>query len=46
MDYKEVLKSYFENNSLVESQLRSYNYFIDEGLKGIVMGFDTTSIPE
>ena len=46
MDYKEVLKSYFENNSLVESQLRSYNYFIDEGLKGIILGFDRTSIPE
>jgi DNA-directed RNA polymerase beta subunit len=46
MDYKEVLKSYFENNSLVESQLRSYNYFIDEGLKGIVLGFDRSSIPE
>ena len=46
MEYKEVLKSYFENNSLVESQLRSYNYFIDEGLKDIVLGFDRSSIPE
>ncbi len=46
MEYKEVLKSYFEENSLVESQLRSYNYFINEGLKDIILGFDRTSIPE
>lgn len=43
---KEVLKAYFRDNSVVESQIRSYNYFIREGLKNIIMGFDRTKIPE
>ncbi|MFP4401637.1 MAG: DNA-directed RNA polymerase subunit B'' [Candidatus Nanoarchaeia archaeon] len=41
-----LLQSYFENNSVVESQLKSYNYFIEEGLQEIIMGFDRTSVPE
>ncbi len=45
-DYKEVLKSYFKDNSLVESQIRSYNYFIEKGLKDIILGFDRSKIPE
>lgn len=46
MDYKEILKAYFRDNSLVESQIASYNYFIEEGLKEIIMGFDRSKIPE
>ncbi len=46
MEYKEIIKSYFNENSLVESQISSYNYFINEGLKNIVLGFDRKSIPE
>ena len=45
-DYKQVLKSYFKDNSLVESQIRSYNYFIENGLKDIILGFDRSKIPE
>ena len=44
--YKEILKSYFSQNSIVESQLRSYDYFIEEGLRNIIMGFDRSNIPE
>lgn len=46
MEYKEILKSYFKEYSIVESQLRSYNYFIEEGLKNIIMNFDRSNIPE
>ncbi len=46
MKYKEVLKSYFENNSIVESQVKSYNYFIGEGLQKIVMGFNRNNVPD
>lgn len=45
-DAKQILKSYFKDNSLVESQLKSYNYFIEEGLIDIIMGFDRSQIPE
>ena len=44
--YKEVLKAYFEDNSVVQSQIMSYNYFIDEGLKKIIMGFDKSNVPD
>ena len=46
LKYKQVLKSYFEQNSVVQSQIMSYNYFIDEGLKKIVMGFDKGNVPD
>lgn len=46
MEYKELLKSYFRDNSIVESQIRSYNYFIEKRLKEIIMNFDRTNIPE
>jgi DNA-directed RNA polymerase beta subunit len=46
MEYKEILKSYFKNHSLVQSQLNSYDYFVNEGLKSIILGFDRSSIPE
>lgn len=46
MDYKEILRAYFKDNSLVESQVQSYNYFIEEGLKEIIMSFDRSKIPE
>ncbi len=46
MGHKEVLKAYFKDNSLVESQIRSYNYFIEKGLKDIILGFDRSNIPE
>ena len=46
MEYKEVLKAYFKDHSLVESQIRSYNYFIEQGLKNIILGFDRSNIPE
>jgi DNA-directed RNA polymerase beta subunit len=45
-DYKDVLRAYFKENSIVESQIRSYNYFIEEGIKNIVMSFDRTNIPD
>ncbi len=44
--YKSVLKSYFKDKSIVESQISSYNYFIEEGIKKIILGFDRTNIPE
>ena len=46
MEYKELVKAYYNDNSLVESQIKSYNYFIREGLKNIILGFDRNSIPE
>lgn len=46
MDSREILKSYFKDKSLVESQIQSYNYFIEEGIKNIVMSFDRNNIPE
>ncbi|MDA3855995.1 MAG: DNA-directed RNA polymerase subunit B'' [Candidatus Woesearchaeota archaeon] len=46
MEYKELLKSYFKDNSIVESQIRSYNYFIEKRLKEIIMKFDRSNIPE
>ena len=46
MGYKEVLKAYFEENSVVESQIRSYNYFISKGIKDIILSYDRTNIPE
>ena len=42
----EILKSYFEDNSLVQSQIDSYNYFIREGIKKIVLGFNRSQIPD
>ncbi len=44
--YKDILKAYFKDKSLVESQICSYNYFIEEGIKNIILGFDRTNIPE
>jgi len=44
--YKEILKAYFKENSLVESQLRSYNYFIEDGIKDIILSFDKTNVKE
>ncbi len=46
VDYKKILKAYFKDNSIVESQLKSYNYFIEEGIKSIIFGFDKSNIPE
>lgn len=46
MDHKEILKAYFKDKSLVESQLQSYNYFIEQGIRDIILGFDRTNIPE
>jgi len=46
MDNREIIKSYFKDNNLVQSQLDSYNYFIEEGLKEIVLSYDRKNIPE
>ncbi len=46
MDNREVIKSYFKDNSLVQSQLDSFNYFIEEGLKEIILNFGRANIPE
>ena len=46
MEYKEILKSYFREHSLIESQLDSYNNFIDNGIKEIVNNFSRNSIPD
>ncbi len=46
MDSREVLKAYFKDHSIVESQVRSYNYFIEKGLKDIILGFDRGNIPD
>lgn len=43
---REVLERYFKDKSLVDSQISSYNYFIEEGIRNIVLGFDRTNIPE
>lgn len=45
-DYKPVLKSYFKDKSVVESQIRSYNNFINNGVRNIIMGFDRSKVPE
>lgn len=45
-EYKEVLKSYFKDKSVVESQIQSYNHFIEEGIKNIVLSFNRSNIPE
>ncbi len=45
-DSREVLKAYFRDNSIVQSQLSSYNYFINEGLREIILGFGRSNIPE
>jgi DNA-directed RNA polymerase beta subunit len=45
-DYKPVLKSYFKDKSVVESQIRSYNNFINTGVRKIIMGFDRSKVPE
>jgi DNA-directed RNA polymerase beta subunit len=45
-DYKPVLKSYFKDKSVVESQVRSYNNFINTGVRKIIMGFDRSKVPE
>ncbi len=45
-EYRKVLKNYFENHSLVESQIKSYDYFINEGIKSIVMNFNRDNIPD
>lgn len=45
-DYKPVLKSYFRDNAIVESQIRSYNHFIENGIRNIIMGFDRSKVPE
>ena len=46
MEYKEILKSYFRENSIIESQINSYNYFMEQGLKDIIMNFDRKNIPD
>lgn len=46
MEYKEILNAYFKENSIVESQIRSYNYFIEKDLKSIIMNFKRDDIPE
>lgn len=46
MGYREILKAYFNESSLVESQIRSYNYFIEEGIKNFIMNFDRSNIPD
>ena len=45
-DYKTVLKSYFKDKSVVESQINSYNNFIEKGIIDIIMGFSRTKVPE
>lgn len=45
-DNREIIKSYFKEHSLVQSQLDSYNYFIEKGLKEIILSFDRSKIPE
>lgn len=46
MEYKEILKAYFKENSIVESQINSYNHFIEKDLKEIIMNFNRSDIPE
>jgi len=44
--YKEIIKSYYKDNNIVQSQIDSYNYFIENGLPDIIMQFDRRNIPE
>jgi len=46
MDNKEIIKAYFKDNTIVQSQLDSFNYFIEEGLKSIILNFNRENIPE
>jgi DNA-directed RNA polymerase subunit B len=46
LETRKVLETYFQDNSVVESQIQSYNYFIEKGLQEIIMGFDKSSVPE
>ena len=43
---RQLLEAYYKENSVVESQIQSYNYFIEEGLQEIIMGFDKSNVPE
>jgi len=43
---REVVQSYYQENSIVQSQIESYNYFIEKGLIDIIMNFDRNNIPE
>lgn len=46
MEYKEILKSYFKENSIIQSQIDSYDYFVNNGVKEIVDAFSRDSIPD
>ncbi len=45
-EYWEILRSYYKDYSLVSSQIKSFNYFIEKGLKNIILNFDVDSLPE
>jgi len=45
-NYKSVLKSYFKENSVVESQISSFNHFVGNGLREIIMSFSRDNVPE
>jgi len=45
-NYKEILKAYYKDYNLVSSQIKSFDYFIERGLKEIIMGFDKDNLPE
>ncbi len=44
--YRDILKAYYKDYSLVSTQIKSFNYFISHGLKNIIMGFDKNTLPE
>jgi len=45
-DLWEVMRAFIEDEGLVQHHLRSYNYFVKEGLRELIKSLgDTTSAP-
>ena len=43
---REIIEAYFRDNSVVQNQIESFNYFIERSLKNIIMGVSKKKIPE
>lgn len=44
--YREIMKSYYKDYDLVSTQIKSYDYFIEKGLKNIIMNYDKNNLPD
>ena len=43
---REIIESYYSENTIVQNQLRSYNFFMETRLKEILLSFSREDIPE